>query len=83
MQRLVNKEKTMSMSKFATAEDYYKAEAERNRKDAERYRWLRAQREWHEMNQTQDAMWRCDMPAREVDSAIDAAIAAEKAVGAA
>ena len=41
--------------------------------DAERYRWLRSQREWHEMNQTQDAMWTCEMPPGEVDAAIDAA----------
>ena len=53
------------------------------RKDAERYRWLRAQREWHEMNQTQDVMWTCDMPPAEVDAAIDAAMAAVPAVGAA
>lgn len=46
-------------------------------KDAERYRWLCAQREWHEMTRTQDAMWTCDMPAAEVDAAIDAAMASE------
>ena len=54
------------------------AEVQRLRADAERYRWLRAQREWHEMNRTQDAMWTCDMPAAEVDAAIDSARAARQ-----
>lgn len=45
-------------------------------RDADRYRWLRTQREWHEMNQTRDVMWQCGMPPTEVDVAIDAAIKA-------
>ena len=48
------------------------AEVQRLRADAERYRWLRAQRESHEMNQTQDAMWTYSTPAAEVDAAIGA-----------
>lgn len=41
---------------------------------AKRYAWLRTQREFHAMNQTQDAMWHCDMPADELDAEIDAAM---------
>ena len=37
----------MSMSKFASSADYWKAEAERNKQDAERYRWLRNQH-WYD-----------------------------------
>ena len=33
----------LSMSMYATSEDYWKARAELAEKDAERYRWLREQ----------------------------------------
>ena len=33
----------MSMSQYASSADYWKAQAEANAKDAERYRWLRTQ----------------------------------------
>lgn len=77
----------MGMSKFATAEDYYKAEAEKNREDAERYRWLRAQVVGYEMSSPHAVLvaWPegVAFTFSDIDGSVEAAMAVGGSVGAA
>ena len=61
----------MSMSMYASSADYWKAQAEANAKDAERYRWLRTAGAW-ESEIGIDVL--SEEPAK-FDAAVDAAMA--------
>ena len=80
-QRLVahNERTKMSMSMYASSADYWKAQAEANAKDAERYRWLRdkGSATWTPFTR----QW--DMNAEHCDAAIDNEMATHGLFGAA
>ena len=81
----------MSMSMYASSADYWNAQAEKNAKDAERYRWLRDKAYFYGGN-GYPTVWcvigTCadDMApthSAAMETAIDAAMAGGEAVGAA
>jgi len=72
----------MGMSMYASSADYWKAQAEKNAKDAERYRWLRERGDGRCTEK--DGYGGQTLKMGEcLDSAVDAAMAAAPAVGAA
>lgn len=82
----------MSMSMYASSADHWKAQAEANATDAERYRWLRDANNGGEFSVGQqcsvcdeypkyeEVAWYYDI---ELDGLIDTAMAKRRAVGAA
>ena len=71
----------MSMSMYASSADYWKAQAEKNAKEAARYRWLRDNEEsdlaiceWCADHCEGTGYYRDARPAQVVDEAIDAAM---------
>jgi hypothetical protein len=81
-----NPQEHASMSMFASSADYWRAQAEANAKDAERYRWLRdnASCQWDLDYEHVEVVFRLDEEEWEdMDDAIDRAMAAAPAAGAA
>lgn len=68
----------MSMSMYVSSTAYWEAQAEKNEKDAERYRWLRDAAEAHSVF---SAAYFNTSTSAEMDAAIDAAMASTPAVG--